>query len=136
VNKDRSRFFRRYYAGLRIKSYFFSDKIRGESLEMATNLYLALSTLNVRDEALAVVQDAMLSKGMRTFIDDDPDVARTLALVGIVNAFSADATTIRVFGKGMLGIEEDEVAAAMQKLQASAQFPLVVRKDEALHALV
>ncbi len=30
VNKDRSRFFRRYYAGLRIKSYFFSDKIRGE----------------------------------------------------------------------------------------------------------
>ena len=30
VNKERSRFFRRYYAGLRLKTYFFSDRIPGE----------------------------------------------------------------------------------------------------------
>jgi len=30
VNKDRTRFFRRYYAGLRLKTYFFTDRMKGE----------------------------------------------------------------------------------------------------------
>ncbi len=30
VDKDRSRFFRQYFAGLRLKTYYFSDRVRGK----------------------------------------------------------------------------------------------------------
>lgn len=61
VNKDRTRFFRRYYTGLRFKTYFFSDRIRGEcddprsedGCEAVINLFPGVFDLTVgKDEAV------------------------------------------------------------------------------------
>lgn len=112
------------------------DTVRDESLRLATDVYLKLATLNVPSEAVQLVRDAMLSQGMRPFLDDDPNVVRTLAMVGIVNAFSADPTTIRALGTGMLDLADHQVALAIQKLEASEQFPLLSGAHESLHALV
>jgi hypothetical protein len=36
VNKDRTRFFRRFYTGIRFKTYFLSDRVRGECDDPST----------------------------------------------------------------------------------------------------
>lgn len=111
------------------------DKIRRESLRMATDLYLAVATLNVTDTALPAVRDALLTKGFRPFVDDDPDVARTLAMVGLVNGFSQDETTIRMFGTSLLGIADDDMRLALQTLVTNRHFPLVLSREGSMYAL-
>jgi hypothetical protein len=61
VDEDRTRFFRRYYTGFRFKTYFFSDRVkgecddprRGESCEGLINLFPGIVDITTgKDEAV------------------------------------------------------------------------------------
>jgi hypothetical protein len=112
------------------------NKIRNEGAAIATGLCLSLATLNVSDADLDAVRARLGAAGMRPFLDDDPDLARSLAATGLVNSVTTAAGTVAAFVAALLELDEALVRDGLARLRNPGGFPLVAARGDQVLALV
>lgn len=111
------------------------DHIKRQSIEFATDMYLTLSTLFVRDTNLKYVKKKLLENGLKQYVNNDPDVACTLGAIGLINTFSSKPDTVCNISRDFFGIDEDIFKRAINSLLEQKQFPMIYSSGDNLQAL-
>jgi hypothetical protein len=112
------------------------DHIITNTRRFAKDLYLSICTLNARDEDVPSTKQALLENGLAAFLDDDPDLARSLAAVGLMNSVSSKVETIIPMAAVMLSLDESALRSDIDKLLTNKKLPLIIRHKDAIFALV
>jgi hypothetical protein len=112
------------------------NHITSNTVRLATELYLSLATLNVKDEELARVKGLLLEKGLRPFIREDPTLARVLAGIGLANMVSAQVSTIVGLSGAFFRLDPDVVRESIERLRINNGLPLLIGSNENVFALV
>ena len=97
-------------------------------------LFGPLATLNAKEPEWQMAYDALGREGLFGMLDNDGELLRALAGIGLVNTFTTSADLVRAMVK-MLEVDELALEKALN-LMPRHGFPFVARKGQSVVALV
>ena len=112
------------------------DHTQRDSINKIPLFYSDIATLNVSDNNFRAVKQKLLSDGFRSFIGDDPDIARALAAVGLANTVSSSIPTVRGLATSMMGITNESLDTVIAAKNPETTFPLVISDEKNVWSLV
>jgi len=110
-------------------------KIVAEQVSPAMNeLFGPLATLNAKESEWQEAFSTLQRDGLFGILDQDAELTRAIASIGLTNTYSTNVNVIRMMSK-VLGVEDKALDQAINLSQRHG-LPLITKKGEAIIALV